>query len=196
MRYRYCPRCATALEAQDRSDGQTLPVCPACGFVAYRNSKPTAGAVVVRDGKVLLAKRAIEPHKGAWDIPGGFLHHGEHPEEGIVRELREETGLEIRPVRLIGIYIDVYGDEGPTDDPDAILNIYYEAEIISGDPAPTDDVAELAWFPPDGLPGTYAFAHTGQVLEDWRRGRDAWRSTECCVPSTLAHASRVTRYAS
>lgn len=56
--------------------------CGVCGKWHYHNSKPCAGALVVRDGKVLLAQRGVEPFKGYWDIPGGFLEAGEHPEHG------------------------------------------------------------------------------------------------------------------
>ena len=56
------------------------------------NAKPTGSALVVREGRVPLVRRAIEPARGAWDIPGGFLEHDEHPEAGAVRELQEGTG--------------------------------------------------------------------------------------------------------
>jgi 8-oxo-dGTP diphosphatase len=171
MRYRYCPRCGGALQRPAEGQRQDAATCAACGFVFYRNSKPTTGAVVVRDGKVMLARRGVAPAKGAWDIPGGFLQHGEHPEQGLIRELREETGTEVRPTALIGMYIDVYGDDDDPD-PDAILNIYYEAEIVSGEPQAADDVAELLWLAPDELPREgWAFAHSPLVVADWRRLR-------------------------
>jgi 8-oxo-dGTP diphosphatase len=166
-RYRFCPRCGGPLRYPEAAASQGDPVCSACGFVFYRNSKPTAGALVVRDGRVLLARRAIDPSAGKWDIPGGFLKHGEHPLDGVIRELREETGLEVEPGNLIGMYVDVYRDG--EDDPDFILNVYFEAEAVSGEPVAADDVAELRWFAPDDLPGDWAFTHTCDVIADWKR---------------------------
>jgi ADP-ribose pyrophosphatase YjhB (NUDIX family) len=167
MKFRFCPVCGAGLQPRSQPDGQVVPVCRACGHVFYRNSKPTAGALIVRGGRLLLARRAIAPAMGRWDIPGGFLHHGEHPREGVIREIREETGLEIEPGELLGMYIDTYGD-GDQADPDFILNIYFHADCPAGEPVATDDVAELAWFAPHELPGDYAFAHTARVLADWR----------------------------
>ena len=120
----------------------------------------------MRDGRVLLARRAIEPFKDCWDIPGGFLHEDEHPEDGVRREVLEETGLRVRLTGLLGIYMDRYG----SDDADEwTLNIYYLAEPLDdAEPRAADDASELAWFAPDELPATMAFKHEHQVLADWR----------------------------
>jgi ADP-ribose pyrophosphatase YjhB (NUDIX family) len=99
-----------------------------------------------------------------WDVPGGFLSPLEHPEEGVVREIREETGLVVRPRQLLGIFPDTYGgsDEGVYT-----LNLYYLVDIVSGEPHPADDVAELRWFAPEALPAM-AFPHQEHVLARWR----------------------------
>ena len=62
-------------------------------------------SVLVEDGegRVLLARRAVEPDRGLWDCPGGFLEEGEHPLDGLRRELAEETGLVAGPARFVGI---------------------------------------------------------------------------------------------
>ena len=143
--------------------------CPACGFVSYANSQPTASAVVLDDGgRILLARRAGDPERGKWDLPGGFLEEGEHPLDALVRELREETGLEVEPLGLAAIEMDVYGDgsEAP-----ATLNLYWSARIVSGEPAPADDVSELRWFAPRELPADdeLAFDNVARVLARFRR---------------------------
>jgi 8-oxo-dGTP pyrophosphatase MutT (NUDIX family) len=108
--------------------------CPACGFRNYASSKPTASAVCVDDeGRVLLSKRAIPPDEGRWDLPGGFLEEGEHPLDGVRRELREEAGVEIEPLELLGIWMDRYGGDGSAA---ATLNLYWTARIVSGEPWP------------------------------------------------------------
>ena len=95
MTYPFCPNCGGPLGLRvPAGDSHERLVCDNCAFIFYQNSKPCAEALVLRDGKVLLAQRAVEPFHGAWDIPGGFLENGEHPQDGVVRELREETGLE------------------------------------------------------------------------------------------------------
>jgi len=146
-------------------------VCIACGAEHWRNAKPCAGALVVRDGRVLLIRRAIEPWKDAWDIPGGFCDGPEHPEQTVRRELLEETGLEVRVTRLIGMWMDRYGEPPPGAPPEITLNIYFEAEPTD-DREPTLDPAEAlghAWFGPDELPTDLSFpAHSGEVLAAWR----------------------------
>ena len=158
---RFCQACGGAVVEHDgRFD------CAACGRRHYLNSKPTAGGLVVRDGKLLLVRRQNEPFKDWWDVPGGFLDAGEHPEAAVVRELREETGLEVRPARLFGMYMDTYGDDGePT------LNIYYECEVVGGREQAGDDAVELGWFGVDEIPENVAFENGRQVIEDWRTSR-------------------------
>jgi len=70
--------------------------------------------LVVKGGRLLLVKRGVEPYEGCWDIPGGFLEAGEHPEDGAVREVQEETGLKVRLRGFFGAYIDTYGQGGET----------------------------------------------------------------------------------
>jgi 8-oxo-dGTP diphosphatase len=119
---------------------------------------------VIRDGRVLLVRRAIEPFYGCWDIPGGFLEAEEHPAAGVVREIEEETGLHIRLMALLGIYVDTYGAED-----EYTLNIHYLAEVVGGEPHPASDASELAWFAPHELPSDLAFRSDYQALGDWQR---------------------------
>ena len=143
--------------------------CRTCGFVAYANSAPTANALCVDDyGRVLLARRAHDPDKGRWDIPGGFLEEAEHPLDGIRRELREETGLEVEPLEFLCATVDRYGDD---ESAVATLNLTWTARVVAGTPTPADDVAELRWFHEDELPPEreLAFATVAEILSAWRR---------------------------
>lgn len=164
---RFCPRCGAPLEVTFRPGAdRPLQVCSACGRTHYRNAKPCVGVLAMRDGRLLLVRRAIDPFRGYWDIPGGFLEEGEHPEQGALREVKEETGLEVHLTDLLGFYLDRYvyqGEQGIT------LNIYFLGEVIGGEERPADDAAALGWFPPDRLPRRLAFDHARKVLEDWRR---------------------------
>jgi ADP-ribose pyrophosphatase YjhB (NUDIX family) len=161
---RYCPDCGARLPAPvDRVDHLVSQTCAVCGQIHYHNAKPCAGALVVRDGRVLLGRRGIEPALGRWDIPGGFLNAWEHPADGAVREVLEETGLAIRLRHLLTIELDTYQDQ------DYTLNVYYVADILAGTEQAADDLAELRWFAPGDLPmgEELAFAHCGRVLEAW-----------------------------
>ena len=157
--YTFCPKCAARLEPRDHH-GRMLPTCPSCSFTFYNNAAPCTGVFVVKDRSVLLVKRAVEPFKDWWDVPGGFLESGEHPVEGAKRELIEETGLVIEPTEMLGFWPDVYGpEEEPT------LNIGYLAEIVGGEMRAGDDASELAWFPLDALPEQLAFRWEREALE-------------------------------
>jgi 8-oxo-dGTP diphosphatase len=142
--WQYCPRCSSPLE-NDATEAR----CASCGLVVYAQSAPAVSAFVVEDGRSLLARRAHEPDAGLWDLLGGFLEEGEHPLDGLRRELREETSLEVEPGEFLGVYMDTYGG---TPDAASVLNLVWEARIVSGEPAPADDVAELRWFPLDDPP--------------------------------------------
>jgi ADP-ribose pyrophosphatase YjhB (NUDIX family) len=160
--FTYCPVCGQRLpEPVEPPDKLLVQTCPACGTEHWRNAKPCAGALVVRDGRVLLGRRAIEPALGKWDIPGGFLKPWEHPRDGAARELLEETGLQVEPGAICAIVTDTYADQLYT------LTVYYFARVLRGEEHPDDDVAELRWFAADELPGEYAFGHSAQVLSAW-----------------------------
>jgi ADP-ribose pyrophosphatase YjhB (NUDIX family) len=160
--WRLCPHCGAELGG----DAARL-ACDACGFIVYASSKPTAGALCVDNGRVLLARRAHPPFEGFWDIPGGFLDEGEDPLDGLRRELREETGLEVEPQRFLGIWMDRYGGDSTAE---ATLNLYWTARVVGGDAAPADDVSELRWFNRDELPAPdeLAFENVPLVLAVWR----------------------------
>jgi 8-oxo-dGTP diphosphatase len=134
-------------------------LCAACGFIFYQNAKPCASVLVLHQGRLLLVKRGIDPYRGWWDIPGGFLEADEHPETGAVREAREETGLLIRPVELLGIFMDTYGSSG-----DYTLNLCYVAELLGGQAHPASDVTELRWFDLQELPDQVAFDWSQEAL--------------------------------
>jgi ADP-ribose pyrophosphatase YjhB (NUDIX family) len=157
---RHCPRCGAPL-APPRGNVQR---CEACGEPTWLNPKPCAGGFLVRDGRVLLARRAREPFLGLWDVPGGFLEPGESLEDGVRRELHEETGLDV----VVGSYLvslpDVYGPDG-----EATLNCYFECSAGEGEPQPADDVSELRWFARDELPGRdrIAFENGPAAIEAW-----------------------------
>jgi 8-oxo-dGTP diphosphatase len=108
----------------------------------------------------MLTRRALPPYEGMWDVPGGFVEPLEHPEQAVRRELLEETGLEVEVGSLIGIFTDVYGEDGV-----ATFNLYYSASVLSGDERPADDVSEIGWFELADIPlNEVAFANGREAI--------------------------------
>jgi len=102
--FTYCPRCARRLEPR-ATDERARLACPSveCGFVHYDNPTPVVAGIVERDGCVVLVRNHGWPAK-LFGLVTGFLERDETPAEGIVREVREELGLEARVVSLVGAY--------------------------------------------------------------------------------------------
>jgi ADP-ribose pyrophosphatase YjhB (NUDIX family) len=164
--WRFCPRCGAELEVEPK-----VAACPACGSRYFANSAPTVGALCEDEhGRLMLARRSIEPRKGKWDTPGGFLEEGEPPLDGLKRELREETGLEVEPVEFLGALTDLYGD-GP--EAVAVLSLNWTARVVGGTPEPADDISEIRWFAAEELPRPeeIAFPSVVELVERWRENR-------------------------
>jgi 8-oxo-dGTP diphosphatase len=141
--------------------------CPACGSRYWANSAPAVQGLLVRDGRVLIGKRRLEPRKGKWDLPGGFLEEGEQPLDGLRREFLEETAVEVRPVEWLGAAIDPY-------DASFVLSLTWIVEG-EGEPRGADDIEKLAWFAPEEIPREMAFPSQDEMLRIWteRHGRAA-----------------------
>ena len=135
----FCPSCATKLGDRDEEGGAH---CPECGRTWYRNSAPTTGAAIVKDGRVLLTVRAREPEKGRLDVPGGFLHVGEDPVAGLKREVKEELGIDIEVGvgDCLSMVPHEYGEGG-----DFVLSLGFRARLVRGQPSASDDVADIKW---------------------------------------------------
>jgi len=157
--YKYCPYCRGELKIFRNGY-----ICPTCSKKIYINSSPTASMLIVNKDRVLLAVRGKEPKKGAYDVIGGFLELGEHPEVGIAREVKEETGLKVKILKLLGIYMgDDYKYQG---DDVHTLNFYYIGKIISGRLKANDDITSLKWFPIT-KPPKMAFTHQAKLMRDF-----------------------------
>ena len=139
--FKFCPMCATELVPPSRPGGGAY--CPVHERSWYRNSSPTVGCAIV-DGtgsRALVSIRGIEPEKDRYDCPGGFLEPGEHPLDGLVREIHEELGVEVEDVTgPLVMEVHRYGPGG-----DFILALGFTARLAAGSPEPADDVAEIRW---------------------------------------------------
>lgn len=163
MGYHWCPRCRTELVEREL-DGSRRMACPneACGFIYYQNPIPAAGAIIVRDDSVLLVKRAHPPRIGWWCLPAGYMEWHESPRQCAVRELKEETSLDVKLTELFEVYS---GDDDPRTN--AVL-VLYLADIVGGVAEAGDDAMEVRFFPFDALPEKIAFEAHIQALADYR----------------------------
>lgn len=145
--YLYCPKCATELDEQD-SVAKFSKCCPKCGWAYYPHVACAAGAVIFNENKVLLVKRKNEPYKNTWMFPAGFVDFGESPEETVVREVNEETGLRINGLHLIDVL------QNP-DDPRAVghFGFFYKVDSYEGKlKTDANEVSDIGWFEIDNLP--------------------------------------------
>ncbi|MCD6193134.1 MAG: NUDIX hydrolase [Candidatus Aminicenantes bacterium] len=156
--FRFCPRCGQQLEWRSL-EGRSRQVCPACGWIVYENPLPCAAALVRNErGEILLVKRGVEPAKGEWALPSGFMEIDETPEECCLRELEEETGLKGKILRLVGVYAQTSALYKK------VLIIGYEVEA-PGEPVPGSDSQAVAFFLPERMPPV-AFSSHRQLIQD------------------------------
>lgn len=99
---RYCPECGAPITLRPVG-GRDRPVCTHCGFVHFSRHNVGVGGVVRHRGRVLLIRRAQDPGRGRWTIPGGFVETDEPFDRAVEREVAEETGVPARVVGVLGI---------------------------------------------------------------------------------------------
>lgn len=104
------------------------------------------GAVIIRDGRILLERRRNDPGKGKWSIPGGIVELGESTEEAVMREVKEETGLDVDNPELIDVVNNVTGDEKGRIEYHFVI-IDYSVRLKGGKPKASSDAEELKWVP-------------------------------------------------
>jgi ADP-ribose pyrophosphatase YjhB (NUDIX family) len=128
------------------------------------------GLYVVKDGKVLLVRRGNEPGRGKWSLPGGRIRFGERSEEAALREMREETGLEVRLRRVVDV-VDVFWRSEMGELLEHFVIVDFEAEVIGGELRPADDALDARWFSPEELKGLEMTESTKRFLEEHFFGR-------------------------
>ena len=163
--HRFCPRCSTPM-TERLDNGRVRPVCPACGYVQYLNPSPAGAAILFREGMLCLVQRKFPPKAGQWTLPAGFQEYDEEIEECVVREVREETGLEVRLDGLFAVHTGVL----PPDHP--VLLVVYRAVELGGSLCAGDDAASVGFYGLDDLPGEVAFASHRKVIAALRDERD------------------------
>jgi len=186
---KFCPTCGSNL-LERKIDGIVRTACPECGWIHYANPLPSAVAFVLRDDReILFIKRGVEPGKGRWALPSGFIEAGEIPEETALRELKEETGITGRLRDLIGVYTErtkLYGN---------VLLIAYRIDQVSGILCPGTDASDARFFSIHKLPkvpfsGHRAIIRDGlgaSVQDDMRVSVLKSKITEAIITHTRLH---------
>jgi ADP-ribose pyrophosphatase YjhB (NUDIX family) len=144
-------------------DDRDRLVCGDCGFVAYENPKIVVGSVVIEDGRVLLCRRAIEPRRGFWTLPAGFMEMGETAEEGAAREAWEEARAKLALEGVLGVYsIARIGQ----------VQVIFRARLAEPGFAPGPESLDVRLFEWGEIPwDEIAFPSVRWALQDWRVGR-------------------------
>jgi ADP-ribose pyrophosphatase YjhB (NUDIX family) len=158
---RFCSRCGTRLDfGPVEGEERDRLACASCGFVFYVNPRLVVTTLPITEaGEVMLIRRGIEPGKGLWAQPGGFLEIDETVEEAAVRETLEETGLSVQPISIIGLYSRLHA---------GIVVVAYEARIVDGKPSVTHESLETRPFSPESVPWSeIAFETSLRALRDW-----------------------------
>lgn len=155
--YNYCPKCGKKYR---NIDGNDVFRCSSCHFTFYNNPKPVALAFIVhpQNGNLLLARRAVEPFKNYWGLPGGFISFGEEPTTALQREVLEEINVACTVASLLTAYHEFYYNEGNEKECYSVVVMVYDVSLeFYENFQPADDVAEVKFFSKDKLPRNIAF---------------------------------------
>lgn len=160
--YVYCPHCGGALETRQVGD-RPRRACPDCDFIYFTDPKVGVGVLITQGHRLLLVRRTMEPERGKWSIPAGFLDRGEDPREVAVREVFEETNLRVAVEELLDVYYNP-----PTGQGGASVFILYRGRLLGGELRAGDDADDAGFFEPSDLP-ELAFASTRDAIARLRR---------------------------
>ena len=156
---KYCTFCANSLVLRS-SDGKNTHYCSQCNRFTFLDPKLVSIGLLCKSEKLLLVQRNIEPGKGKWAIPGGYVDQGEIVEDALTREIFEETGFKTKTLGLIGIY---------SQKNEIVVVIAYSAKIIAGNISDkSSEVQAVDFFSPDDLP-TLAFHRDKDIIADWQQ---------------------------
>ena len=161
-KFNYCPMCGSKHFVVNNFKSKH---CEDCGFVFYINPCAATAAFIINSrGELLVVRRAKEPAKGTLDLPGGFVDIGETAEEGIVREIREETGLEVTECKYLFSRPNIYPYAGIDVH---TLDMLFECKVNNeAEARADDDAAELMWIPIEKInPEEFGLASIRKAVE-------------------------------
>lgn len=170
--YRYCPHCGAPLTDRMKF-GRLRRACRYCGFIQFADPKVAVAGLVTDGPRVLLVRRLAVPRIGYWALPAGYMDADELPEEALIREVAEETGVRVRVSGLLGV-VPLAG----WAERRGIL-LLYRAQALDGtgasgtSPEAGDDVSDVRWFEASAIPwDEIAFESTAETLRNWLDGQE------------------------
>jgi ADP-ribose pyrophosphatase YjhB (NUDIX family) len=157
---KFCDRCGDSL-ANKTVDGKQRQICNTCGHTIFLDPKLAVVVLVSTEGKLVLVRRAIQPALGRWAFPSGYVDRGETVENAAIREVKEETGLDIKITQLIGVYSSASNP---------VVLAVYSSEVIGGNLYAGSETDAVGKYDPSRLPDL-PFEHDHNILEDWMNNR-------------------------
>ena len=144
MPIKFCNQCGHEVKYQI-PDGDDKPraICQSCYTVQYENPKIVNACIVEHEGKILLGKRTIEPRKGYWNVPAGFMENGEATRSGAIREVKEEVLAELKNVTLFGVYNIIQRNQ---------VHVYFRGELTHNHFGAGAETSEAKLFAPEDIP--------------------------------------------
>jgi ADP-ribose pyrophosphatase YjhB (NUDIX family) len=158
--FRFCPVCGGRLSSLVLKVGEPHRlVCSSCEFVFYQDPKLAACSIVEVGRRIVLLQRGVEPQKGKWVIPGGFVDRGEEVRSAAIRETEEECGIRTRIKELVGIY---------SYPGTIVVVVVFAAEYLSGELSARDESLDMRLVRPEEIPwDELAFPSTVDALRDY-----------------------------
>jgi 8-oxo-dGTP diphosphatase len=165
--FKYCPFCGTQLSLKEKG-GKQRPACPNCGFVQFRNPAPGVVVVIEKEGHVLLGKRVGGFGEGKWGLPQGYIEFDESFLTAAIREVKEETGLDVEIRSILNVVSNLLSPRLHT------LAIILLAGVKAGEPCAGDDLETLEWVPLSGPLPEMAFEADERIIERYRQTKLEW----------------------
>lgn len=162
MEFKFCPKCGGKLEKK----ANNLLVCKICGFNFYQNPK-LCNAVILENnkGEILFVKRFMEPKKGYWDLPGGFVDPNETLEKSARREIKEELGIDLPEIKYLSSHHNKYLYEGINYD---TVSAIFTGKFDGTDFVSDGEISEIKFFTKDQIPwDKIAFEAMTLALKDY-----------------------------
>ncbi len=161
---KFCSQCGQPVRWQTPvGDHRPRFVCPACHFVHYQNPRIVAGCLALRDEQILLCRRAIEPRRGLWTLPGGFMENGETMKQAAARETLEEAGAKVEELELYTLFDLPHIHQ---------VHVFFRARMIDESIAVGEESLEVRLFHESEIPwARLAFPTVGHTLEYFVKDR-------------------------
>jgi len=168
MDYNNCPKCGEKYFFKKKETKfEEFFLCKKCKYKFYNNPKSAVvGLVINNENKILLVRRAIEPYKKYWDLPGGFVNSSEEPDLAIIREIKEELDISVSVINIEGAFLEEYKNKGRNNEIYKVIILVYKLQI--NNPNKTmqamDDIDKYKFFDCQKLPKNIAFPEKKSFL--------------------------------